>query len=313
MNPLLPILLFLLALTLRGAEGQGNAVAAGSCRVAPAALAVGEQLNLYSYSYLGVEVRAFTKEEFLEYRKRLAPVSLQSNGGMSMVVGELASLRRKRGLLITRVLPGSPAARAGLEEGDVLISLGGASMDTPVDLLTVMRNCAPGCTMHMWLIDRDLRWKYATPVPEALQTPAHVGHLIPRALNRENMWKMKKHQVRAIELLASKPVPVKEACDELEAICRIIYQGYTPGSLRIPLRDGDCTITATRYAWNIDVTMVENGKETTGELKRWVWERPLEKFSPAHPGPDVLPESIRERLLEIDITPPKPPSRWEEF
>ncbi len=261
MKRVLAILLLMLTLTLRGAEGRGL--------VPPAPLAVGERMELYSYSYLGVEVRAFTDEEFAEYRRRLAPAP--KHGGIHMVPGELAYLREKRGLIITRVLSGSPAERGGLEVGDVMMTTGGAPLNTPVDLLTVMRNCAPGCTMHMMLIGKDLRWKYAMPVPAPLATPAHVGHIIPRRLDGEHLMQLKKHQARAIELLASCPVPIKEACDELKAICRLIYKGYTPGSLRIPLRaDGTCTITATRYAWNIDVTVEENGRTTTGSLKRWV-------------------------------------------
>ncbi len=295
-----------------GAEAQPVSAAGQGGKVPPAPLAVGEQLNLYSYTYLGVEVASFTDEEFRAYRARLMPAPM-SERGIRMVPGEPAYLRGKRGLRITRVIPGSPAERGGLEAGDVIMMIGGARMDTPADLLTVLRNCTPGCTMHMMLIGKDLRWKSGMPVPDTLAKPAHVGHIIPRSLNRELVWKLKTHHARAIALLARKPVPIKEACDELEAICRILYTDYTPGCLRIPLRcSANCTITATRYGWNIDVTLTENGVQTTGSLKRWVWERP-EPFSPSHDGPDELPEAIRRRLLEIDTTEPAPPSRWDEY
>ncbi len=314
MKHLLCLLLLMLALPLMGGEGQAPArEGEGRSRVAPATLEVGGQLNLYSYSYLGVEVRAFTEKEFSEYRRRLAPVPSRE-GGTTMVPGQPAYLRTRMGILVTRVLADSPADKAGLEVGDVIVIISGSRMESPVDLLTVLRNCGPGCTMHMMCIGRDLHWKYVMPVPEDRAVPAHVGHIIPRLLSRENQWKMQKHQARAIELLAGNPVPIKEACDELEAICRLIYSGFTPGCLQIPLRTGDgCTITATRYGWNIDVKMVENGVETAGVLKRWVWEVPGKPFSPSRPGPDVLPEAIRRRLQETDTTPPLPPSRWDEL
>ncbi len=296
MKRALAILLLMLTLTLWGAEGRGH--------VPAAPLVAQERLELYSYSYLGVEVKPFSDEEFAAFKAKLAPPPEPRNGTLHMVPGEPAYLLRRTGLLITRVLPDSPAERGGLEEGDVIMMIGGARMTAPTDLLTVLRNCTPDCTMHMMLIGKDLRWKYAMPIPEEHADPAHVGYIVPRTLSGENLRKMKAHQLRAIELLASNPVPVKEACDELEAICRLLFKDYTPGCLRIPLRSGDCSITATRYGWNIEVIMQEGGRETKGSVKRWVWEDPRRNFSPAHPGPDVLPETIRRRLLEIDCPQP---------
>ncbi len=304
-------ILLLLPRARPGAAGRVGPGGKPGGKVPPASLGTGERMNLYSYTSLGVEVATLSCEQFCNLRKQLVPPPADQSG-LHMVAGEPAYLRRRSGLRITRVVPGSPAEKAGLEVGDIIMTIGGARTDTPADLLTILRNCTPGSVMHMWLIGRNLRWKNSMPVPELLDEPAHVGHIVPRTLNPELVWKLKTHQARAIELLASRPVPIKEACDELEAICRILYTDYTPGSLRIPLRaEEGCTITATRYGWNIDVTLTEQGVETKGSLERWVWDKPYKKFSTANPGPDELPELIRKRLKEIDTTPPKPPSRWD--
>ncbi|HUA52937.1 MAG TPA: trypsin-like peptidase domain-containing protein [Candidatus Sulfotelmatobacter sp.] len=54
-------------------------------------------------------------------------VSLQSVTGE---IAQLVSLDRPRGALITRVLPGGPAAAAQLMRGDVIVSVGGTPIDT---------------------------------------------------------------------------------------------------------------------------------------------------------------------------------------
>ncbi len=290
-------MLMMLAFSLAGEGESRTLVCEGRGLVAPAPVEMGESLPLYSYTILGIEVRSFTDEEFLEFRQTLEPEPLDAS--ISIRAGEPAFLRRRGGLIITRVVPGSPADGAGLRENDVLLSIGGAAMDTPADLLVVLRNCAPGIPMHMLLI-RERHWLPAQARPVARPEPMQVGHITPRVLSKEHTWKMKMHQAKAIRLLSMEQVPVKDVCNELEAICRLLYKGYTPGCLRLPLRAGDCSITATRNGWNIDVSLWENGAETRCTLKRFG-------------GPDVLPAAIRQRLLEIDSSAPKPPSRWEEL
>jgi CHAT domain-containing protein/tetratricopeptide (TPR) repeat protein len=48
------------------------------------------------------------------------------------------------GLLLTRVLPGRSAARAGLRPGDVLLRYGGAELKRPADLMAALKKSAPG-------------------------------------------------------------------------------------------------------------------------------------------------------------------------
>lgn len=49
-----------------------------------------------------------------------------------------------RGLLIRRVAEGSPAARAGLRAGDVLLTVGGRAIETRTELEDVLRSRHPG-------------------------------------------------------------------------------------------------------------------------------------------------------------------------
>lgn len=54
---------------------------------------------------------------------------------------------RDRGLLITQVIPDSPAQRAGLVRGDILIELGGQKVTTPNDVRRVLASHNAGDTI----------------------------------------------------------------------------------------------------------------------------------------------------------------------
>ncbi len=301
MKRVLSILLLMFSLTLWGAEpGQG--------RVAPHRIELGEKLMLYSYVYLGIEVRPLTDEEFeAMYNELLIEVPEGVHHvTLSTKIGERVQFsrfwKRKVGLVITRVVPGSPAEKGGLVEGDILHDICAAEMITPANLLSVMRNTGPGGPMHMWLIDKNLCWKHAMPRCTARPEPVPVGHIVPLKLCPKHREEVDAHQARAIELLAQDNVDVVELSGHLESIARLLYKGYTPGCLRIPLRSGDCSITVTRNWWDVEVIMVENGVETRAPLKRWV-VTPRSKFeADVTDGPRVLPEAIRARLREIDTT-----------
>ena len=53
------------------------------------------------------------------------------------------------GVRITGVLPGSPAASAGLAEGDVILSFGGDAVGDLTDYSEAMKRFAPGDVVHV--------------------------------------------------------------------------------------------------------------------------------------------------------------------
>src|SRR4030095_16145139 len=58
------------------------------------------------------------------------------------------------GILVTRVVEDSPADRAGLRRGDVIVSVGGHSIDSPSDLMREVRDRSPGTSLTL-AISRD--------------------------------------------------------------------------------------------------------------------------------------------------------------
>jgi serine protease DegQ len=66
---------------------------------------------------------------------------------------------RSDGALVQEVGPNSPAARAGLEPGDIIISLGNKDVRTAEDLVTAIRDATPGSTLPMTFVRNDAQEK----------------------------------------------------------------------------------------------------------------------------------------------------------
>lgn len=56
------------------------------------------------------------------------------------------------GALVTRVLPDSPAERAGIERGDVIVRVGSTEVDSPEALSDAVRASAPGRTVEVAVV-----------------------------------------------------------------------------------------------------------------------------------------------------------------
>ena len=59
------------------------------------------------------------------------------------------------GAFIAQVLPGSPAAQAGIEAGDIVISVDGQAIREPVDLPRVTGMLMPGSRVSVELVRND--------------------------------------------------------------------------------------------------------------------------------------------------------------
>jgi len=78
----------------------------------------------------------------------LGIIYLPVNRGLS----EYYDLGVDNGALVTEVVPGSPAERAGVQAGDVIISFNGAKLEERTPLLGMMMACPAGhtVTMDVW-------------------------------------------------------------------------------------------------------------------------------------------------------------------
>jgi S1-C subfamily serine protease len=69
-----------------------------------------------------------------------------------------------RGLLLAGVQPGSPAARAGVERGDVLLSVNGTVVRSTSQLVVLLLRFRPGDAVRLAWTDELGAWQTATVI-----------------------------------------------------------------------------------------------------------------------------------------------------
>ena len=58
-------------------------------------------------------------------------------------------------VVVRKVQPGSPAARAGLQQGDVLVSVAGVALETPSQFLDLTQSFKPGASAALLVLRED--------------------------------------------------------------------------------------------------------------------------------------------------------------
>ena len=80
-------------------------------------------------------------------------------------------LSRSSGVLMAEVTPGGPAAKAGIQQGDIIIEIDGQEMVESSDVLIAVRDKKPGDTVEV-TVDRDGRTQVITVTLE--ERPANL-------------------------------------------------------------------------------------------------------------------------------------------
>jgi S1-C subfamily serine protease len=70
-------------------------------------------------------------------------------------LGIIASDTYGSGVYVSRVAPGTPAAKAGIQVGDTIVSVAGKPTPTSADLTTVLAGLKPGQTVKVGLVHQD--------------------------------------------------------------------------------------------------------------------------------------------------------------
>ena len=70
---------------------------------------------------------------------------------MAMALG----LREPRGIIVTRLYPGSPAGKAGIEPGDVIDSINGSPVRDRREYVNILRNQVPGAELTLGVLRGD--------------------------------------------------------------------------------------------------------------------------------------------------------------
>ena len=114
--------------------GQTGAVSIGFAIPSTTAVTVADQLissGKATHAYMGVGTRSITPELKQQY-----------------------GLSRSSGLLIAEIAPNSPAAAAGLQQGDIIVKVNGQDTTDPAALAATIRGMKPGDQVQL-TIDRN--------------------------------------------------------------------------------------------------------------------------------------------------------------
>jgi hypothetical protein len=92
-----------------------------------------------------------------------------------------------RGLLVTRIVDGGPAASGGVEVGDVIVSAAGKPMHQPFDLVKVVSHAKPGQAIELRILrDGEERKVSVEPEGEAMPwvDPEHWSEWLSKGMRQ---------------------------------------------------------------------------------------------------------------------------------
>lgn len=186
----------------------------------------------------------------------LPALAAEKPRAMFGVVPEPAVADGADGLLVRAMHPASPARVAGVQVGDVILSLNGHRVTSREEMRAILRKLAPGDvlqvdvfqagvrrTLSVTMIERPVRKESA-----AADSPdAAVGgdrKLRPLAVSPEIRKAMREHRLAVVAQLAALPngfVPM-EVSDHLQAIRHLARDANPRGKGWMPGEAGEVTL-----------------------------------------------------------------------
>jgi serine protease Do len=175
-------------------------------------------------------------------------------GTVSREVAEAIGLGKPQGALVTAVDPEGPAAKAGIEAGDVVLRFDGRSIDSQSDLPRIVGGTKPGSKVSMNVWRKGTARDVQVTVAEMAQEPqaARRGETPPRTPAPTNALGLTVSDLPAEKL---KEIGVRGAV-QVDAV-----DGPAASA---GLRQGDLILSVN----NIDVTSAKQFNEQVAKLDR---------------------------------------------
>ncbi len=99
---------------------------------------------------------------------KLKPTNMLVNAGMS------TSRLVERGVMVTAVVPSSPAERAGLRKGDLLLSMNDSPLRSALDLRNRVRQTFPGTVVKLGFIRNDTPYRVRVKIGKLQFDPSQA-------------------------------------------------------------------------------------------------------------------------------------------
>lgn len=180
---------------------------------------------------------------------------------VSKEVAESLGMAQSKGALVRGVEPDSPAARAGVEPGDIILKFDGKEIDKSVDLPRLVGNTKPGSRSKMTVLRRGSSKELTIVVAELEAERPETRAAAPEPTPVPSSSALQSLGLTLAELSADDAKTLK-----VKGGVRIV--GATGPATRAGLREGDVIVAVA----NTEVTSV---KEVEAVLARWDKNRPV--------------------------------------
>lgn len=155
------------------------------------------------------------------------------------VIAQQFGLPRAEGVMINNVLPGSPAEKAGLRRGDVVVSVGGQKTPNQEVLMDVVGRTAPNTRLDLTLV-RDGR---------EIKVPLTTGEMPkePQAREEENLEDSKTLSWEGAQLVTATPDLLNRS-GAPAGTAGVVVVDVSPGGLAesLGLQPGDVVVSINR-------------------------------------------------------------------
>ena len=83
-----------------------------------------------------------------------------------------------RGLVVSKVIPNSPAAKAGLKQGDLIFQANGRPIDEAIELANYVKKSAPGTLIHFDILRQNNAYSVQLAIGQMKLTSSTFGNTI---------------------------------------------------------------------------------------------------------------------------------------
>lgn len=180
-------------------------------------------------------------------------------------MADFLGLKDETGVTVTRVVDGSPASKAGFEEGDVVVSANGDSVEEPSKLRLMISSKQPGEAVKFGVV----RFNEKSKKPETMELVATLEKLQADKLNA-SMQSPQKNKAESKANVFLEGVEVQNLTEELrkeysvaeeiEGLLVISVDEKSPAA-RVGLQEGDVIQQVNRQA----VKSVSEARANLGE------------------------------------------------
>ena len=174
-------------------------------------------------------------------------------------MAQALGLKEATGAFVAEVIPGQPAAEAGLMEGDIIVKVGDTPVNSAGELIRTVAELAPGSTTTFTLFRKDKQMTIKVKLGERAQATAQPGQPAPKGA---------ESNIAALGLSMTPLTPEDARALGLKTVRGLLVTNVMEGGVaaKADLRNGDVVLEA-------NLTPVNTVQEFTEILKTQGQER----------------------------------------